>query len=293
MSASQNGHAEVVKILLEKGAQVDLQNSKVFLKTASLTKPIEITQLVHHDSHDVSLNFSPLNCLPVNNEPVSILLQNGSQVNIDIVSDIVSDQKRQDEIIKILLQHSAKKCRPESQNIFENKFVTSDRVKILEVQASDMFTSNILSALLLAALKGHNEIVSSLLDHGAKIDLTTDNGWTPLMFASQNGHEEVVCTLLSKGAQVNLKNKQNQTALMLAEEAKEYNVMYFGGTLISSSLIPPVSLSDKLTSPAPPPVSLSDKLTSSTPSPISMGSLSRDTITCPVCEEIIPDTKHS
>ena len=170
------------------------------------------------------------------------------------------------------------------------------------MEASDLCTLNRMSALLLAALNGHIAVVNNLLDHGANLDLTTENGWTPLMFASQNGHKEVVRTLLSKGAQVNLKNKHNQTALMLAEEAKEYNVMYFLGTLNSISLSgkptystpPPVYLSDKQT---PPPVSLSDKPTFSTPPSVSLsdkpssssimsrGNWSSDLITYPMCDE--------
>ena len=278
MLASQNGHVKVVKKLIEKGAWVDQQTSSVvFSKTTSLTKPNEIIQLMRYDSHDVN-NFSPLKFQ--SNELVTILLQNGSQLKLHGLSVVVSAQERHDGVVKILLQHNAKKYHVKSLSLFEYKFSTSDNFeKILKMGASDMSFSYGMSALMLAAMYGHDEVVKTLLDCRAKLDLITENGWSSLMFASQNGHKGIVNTLLSKGAQVNLRNRQNQTALMLAQEAKEYYVTYFWGTRTSSNPLPLVSRSNISTY--------------STRSPFSRGGLSRDSVTCPVCEEIIPDASKA
>jgi uncharacterized protein len=37
------------------------------------------------------------------------------------------------------------------------------------------------TALMIASVKGHEEISKILLDKGAKIDAKNDGGWTPLM----------------------------------------------------------------------------------------------------------------
>ncbi len=57
--------------------------------------------------------------------------------------------------------------------------------------------------LVLAAQKGHLDIVRLLLDAGAEKDYKTKNGQTALSLAAQNDHYDVVQFLLEKGAEVN------------------------------------------------------------------------------------------
>lgn len=62
------------------------------------------------------------------------------------------------------------------------------------------------SPLILAAAKGHTEIVRLLLDRGAHINATDHTGWTPLHAAIYGGHAEVVQCLLERGAQLDQPN---------------------------------------------------------------------------------------
>jgi ankyrin repeat protein len=62
------------------------------------------------------------------------------------------------------------------------------------------------SPLILAAAKGHTEIVRLLLDRGAHINATDYTGWTPLHAAIYGGHVEVVQFLLERGAQLDQPN---------------------------------------------------------------------------------------
>ena len=54
--------------------------------------------------------------------------------------------------------------------------------------------------LILAAAKGHQEMVELLLDRGAQVNATDYTGWTPLHAAIYGGHAEVVQLLLDHGA---------------------------------------------------------------------------------------------
>ena len=54
--------------------------------------------------------------------------------------------------------------------------------------------------LMVAAEKGHVEVVKSLLDHGADINDEEVNGWTALHISAIKAHTEVESLLRAKGA---------------------------------------------------------------------------------------------
>jgi len=74
------------------------------------------------------------------------------------------------------------------------------------------------TALMVAAVHGHENIASLLLEKGAKVSAQSQDGTTPLMYAVLNRHHEVVKVLLENGADINLRNKKGQCALDLAEK---------------------------------------------------------------------------
>jgi uncharacterized protein len=109
------------------------------------------------------------------------------------------------------------------------------------------------NALMLAALRGHLDIVQALvargaqvnrpgwtplhyaathdgpqalpitlllLEHHAFIDATSPNGTTPLMMAAQYGHPFVVARLLREGAEHQRRNQQGLTALDFAQRGE-------------------------------------------------------------------------
>ena len=62
-------------------------------------------------------------------------------------------------------------------------------------------TVNNISPLLVAAYKGHEDVVQLLLDRGAKPNLADHMGHTPLHWAASHGHKGVVQLLLERGAE--------------------------------------------------------------------------------------------
>ncbi len=69
------------------------------------------------------------------------------------------------------------------------------------------------SAILLASLKGHLEIVKLLHAYGAELD---SPGWTPLHYCSWEGQVAVCQYLLAEGARVDAPSANGTTPLMMA-----------------------------------------------------------------------------
>ena len=72
-------------------------------------------------------------------------------------------------------------------------------------------------ALYLAASKGHDQVVSLLLDKGANPQFSGKHG-TPLLVAALEGRLKVVELLLDKGANLKVKNERFGTPLSAAAE---------------------------------------------------------------------------
>jgi ankyrin repeat protein len=70
-----------------------------------------------------------------------------------------------------------------------------------------------------AATNGHLAIIELLLEHHAYIDAESPNGTTPLMMAAQYGTPAAVKLLLEAGADASLKNQLGLSALDFATRA--------------------------------------------------------------------------
>lgn len=67
--------------------------------------------------------------------------------------------------------------------------------------------------LMLAALRGQLDLVSTLVLRGARVN---HEGWTALHYAASGGHERVVLFLLGAQAQINASAPNGTTPLMMA-----------------------------------------------------------------------------
>ena len=80
----------------------------------------------------------------------------------------------------------------------------------------DRADSNGSSALHLAALKGHLEIVKDLINFGAKVDQVNNVGASPLHFASFNGYCDVIKHLLISGCDIDILDNFSTSPLHIA-----------------------------------------------------------------------------
>ena len=103
--------------------------------------------------------------------------------------------------------------------------------RLLEINHVDVNCQNSygITALLMASITGHHDVVDFLAGNGAYINAMDNRGSTALIYASQNGHFKVVERLAKRGAYINMTEKRppEKTALMKASENGHLDVVEF------------------------------------------------------------------
>lgn len=81
------------------------------------------------------------------------------------------------------------------------------------------------TALMLAAERGHDEVVELLLGAGAGIDRVDGAGETALHLAARNGRRETTRLLLRAGADIDVQDSEGRTALYRAIDGRHEEVI--------------------------------------------------------------------
>ncbi len=176
MTASFYGHLEIVKYLIDEGADVNASRrygNITALNEASQNGHDEIVQLlIKHGAIDSSLiDASQSGDI----DKVSRLIKQGSDVNLQAYSDTTALIKASSnghlEIVKLLIKSGSK------------------------VNTQDMYGQ---TALMLSSFDGHLDIVKYLVDNGADIDLKSGmsdgslSGEPAISYAKDSGYIEIV-----------------------------------------------------------------------------------------------------
>jgi ankyrin repeat protein len=212
MVACMHGHLEIIQFLLQQGAQVDFQTKDDW----SAFKKAYVYGRV---------------------EAVKKLIENGAQRNIKIHGKTplhTSCEKGDIEMVKALLaremdigpseiftfpaRHALGNCTyaPSPVNI-ATAFGHVELVRWLLEKGMEVPYG----ALFLAITSEHNcsdEILATLLKHGADVNMTGDGGWSVLMLAIAYGKSRMVEMFLERGADVNYQDQHLEFALSLAAE---------------------------------------------------------------------------
>ncbi|EXU98174.1 ankyrin repeat protein [Metarhizium robertsii] len=207
--ASYFGHNATTKLLLDKGAEVNLKDSKYDrtpLSWAAINGREAIVKLLldkgaEVDSKDSKYGQTPLSWAAENGYEaiIKLLLDKGAEVDskdskFNRTPLSWAAMNGREAIVKLLLYKGA------------------------EVDSKDSKYNR--TPLLWATINGREAIVKLLLDKGAEVNSKdSEYGWTPLWWAARNSHEAVVKLLLDKGAEVNLKDsKYGRTPLSWAAQ---------------------------------------------------------------------------
>ncbi|KAI9748141.1 MAG: hypothetical protein M4579_007306, partial [Chaenotheca gracillima] len=192
--ASTGGHEQIVRLLLELGADansVDSHSDQTALQVASQWGHVQIVRLLLHHGADANAQTSQYTALEVakNIQIVRLLVEHGAQYttqNIHITALLSASATGDEQIVRLLLERGA-------------QFNTQDGLQ---------------RALRLGSTRGHEEIVRLLLKRGAECNVQGEE-YTALWGASDGGHDQIVLFLLDSGADVIAQN-DDHPALYIA-----------------------------------------------------------------------------
>jgi ankyrin repeat protein len=214
--AAIHGHEEVAVFLLNHGASVDCKdlNERTTLMFASVGGRVGLVRLLAKhmggrglDGRDKDGRTAlQMAAADGRDEVVAFLLSQGVQANRGDISErtplMFASMNGRMGVVRVLVQHMGKEG--------------------LDKRDKDGAT-----ALDLAALKGHEEIVGHLLERGAAANERGNNGVTPVMYACMNGHTSTVKRLTQylDGEALGCRDTQARTALDWAAMAGYVDVV--------------------------------------------------------------------
>ncbi|UXI16987.1 cytochrome c oxidase assembly factor 4 [Sarcoptes scabiei] len=234
-AASQNGHVEVIQILLKHNANIEIEDKDGdrAVHHASFGDEPNVIDVLAKANADLNARNkrrqTPLH-IAVNKGHVQVvrkLLELGCHSSLQDcegdtpLHDAIS--KKRDDILKLLLDynaditltnnngfnalhHAALRGNPSATRILLDKL---PRSWIIDEKKDDGYT-----ALHLSALNNHTQVAELLIRIGkANMDLQNINLQTPLHLAVERQHTEVVKLLVKNGCNLNIPDKDGDTPL--------------------------------------------------------------------------------
>ena len=215
MAAAETGSVEAMKLLIEKGADINARNASGSTALMwSVTDSSKVRLLLDH------------------NADVNVAARSGRTALI-----IAAFTNPSAEVVRMLIEKGARvdvmdqrKVTPLNAATFANDTAS---VRLLldasaDIQTADTFIG--LTPLINAAGNRNLETVKMLLAKGANVNAVSKTqdlpriqtgivefgGWTPLLMSVPFGPPEIAKTLIDAGAQVNVQDYRGFTPLMLA-----------------------------------------------------------------------------
>ncbi|CAG2235291.1 unnamed protein product [Mytilus edulis] len=232
--ASQRGHVEIVKLLLQNGADVnkceadqiglDIKGISPLFIACKIGNSKIVQFLLDHDADteiSTEIGKTPLFiALQNSHEEIARLLIEGkcnvnqSMANGYIPLTVVAG-KGQVKIIQMLIDNGA------SVNISNHETISSKSIYVVKVLIQN--GANIdyrgvegATALFEASERGNIEVVKYLLSMKASVNIPTYRGRTPLFVAVQRRFLQIVTILIENNADVNLCREDGVSPLLRA-----------------------------------------------------------------------------
>ncbi len=198
--AVKKGYKEIVELLINNGAIINIINDQGYTPLFSSFKYVEIVELLLKNGAEINIrayeNQTPLfyACGHGSKEIVKLLIDNGADVSIKddqgktpLFSCISNENSV--EIVKLLIEEG------------------------VDINAIERYLKQ--SALFNVCFFGNGGVAEILINKGAKVDLIDDDGCTPLYYTVYNKEfgYEIADLLIKNGIDVNNVNKNGDTAL--------------------------------------------------------------------------------
>ena len=204
--AAVNGHDVVVKVLLDKGADVNQGNNSGSspLYHASNNGHVAVVKVLLDKGADVNQGnkegSSPLYAAAFKGHEavVTVLLDKGAavnhQANLEGTSPLyIAAERGHETAVKVLLSNGANVNQADKEGDFP---------------------------LYAAAYWGHEAVVALLLKNGADVNQRDSKGKSSLHHAALRGHEDIVKVLLDNGTDVNLSDNDGKKPIDVAKTQK-------------------------------------------------------------------------
>ncbi|XP_026828523.1 uncharacterized protein LOC105286418 isoform X2 [Ooceraea biroi] len=235
--AAMNGNIDVIDLLIKKKAEVNARRNDGITPLHLATRNNHIDAIVFLIETGAEVNTTdiagdtPLHVAVEagHKEIVEILLAKGANINTKcnnppLLSAIKNNNK---EIAEILIANGANVDEESSKPLLLAVSTGyTDVVEILlKTAAVNIKGPGNITALHLAATRGHKDIVNALINGGADSDARMVNNVTPLCGAAQEGYKEIVEILIASGATVNVQSNYGVTPLHEAAVLGHSNVV--------------------------------------------------------------------
>ncbi|XP_078367744.1 ankyrin repeat and SAM domain-containing protein 6-like isoform X2 [Oculina patagonica] len=206
MNAAQHGHEAALKLLLEKGADVNYRQETTgwtALMLAALNGHMTAAQILVEFGADTNA----LNDIDQTALEIAVIRQKTEvQGFLDVRTSARPQIKGQKSVRPSIIQAAR------SGNLASVKDLLDEGE--VDINARD---DNGATPLMYAAMVGHSAIVQLLIQNGADVDKQDKaSGWTALMQATYYGHKAVVKLLIDSGANVSIQEKNGCTAFDMA-----------------------------------------------------------------------------
>ncbi len=234
--AARNGNLEIVRLLIERGATVDIgkeNGDRTPLLEAAGQGHVDVVKFLLSKGADVNARgkgLTPLllacawGQLPAGppgdkTTTIHILLENGADVNAQDESWLKTGRtplmyavmQGNAALVQTLLGKGARLDLKNKDGDTALSLAKKDGLEyiaqLLEKHAGSANES---------AGQADPDKVKALISKGADVNLRTPTGSTPLMYAADGNKLEIIRALLRSGADVNAKNGANSTALIFA-----------------------------------------------------------------------------
>lgn len=216
-----HGQTEATRLLIENGADVNMKddNGSTPLHGAAVFGRADVAKLLVENGANLQVRNddggTPADALHLDWGTTAFI---GGMVGVEVKDEIAVMQTGRNEIAKLFgVKEFDSKDIASSHDLSGAVFIGNlAAVKQALTDGADPNAEDPQSGstmLSIAALMGHTEIVTVLLEHGADVNAKSRDGGTALHAAAFLGRAEATKLLLEKGADTTLRNNMGSTAI--------------------------------------------------------------------------------